>query len=571
MESSLSYHEPSITVISILSGFLLLLNLLNYGLDKIAYCGLIGQVALGIAWGTPGAKWLSREVEDAVMQLGYLGLILIVYEGGLATSFKSLKANIGLSSGVAITGILLPIGLSFALKSMFNASLLQAFAAGAALCSTSLGTTFTILGTSGLSTTRLGVVLTSAAMMDDVVGLIMVQVISNLGGDSFDAITVVRPVMVSLAFAALMPLLGRFVVMSVTAKLNTFREAHPSGKVAQLLRLRQTAFVIHTALLLGLVVGATFAGTSSLLAAYIAGATISWWDSEVLHVPERVPSTSPGAEITEERNQSSDNTTTDQAAPAISEQTSLPLAMGGGSGMDVYERYYKTAVEHILKPFFFASIGFSVPITRLFSGPIAWRGIIYTILMTISKLACGIWLVSFANPLRPFQKIAQRLAVMCKQNPKPLVPGAQCADPDLARQDRATTSDPTEEREAVPLGALGDTSARPVSPELRNSTPKPEKAVSLYPACIVGLGMVARGEIGFLIAALAESKGVFGRPPNGQPSELFLIVTWAISLCTVIGPICVGLLVNRVKQLEAGSLKKRGEGKRNVLGAWGVS
>jgi hypothetical protein len=81
MQSSLSYHEPSITVISILSGFLLLLNLLNYGLDKIAYCGLIGQVALGIAWGTPGAKWLSHEVEDAVMQLGYLGLILIVYEG----------------------------------------------------------------------------------------------------------------------------------------------------------------------------------------------------------------------------------------------------------------------------------------------------------------------------------------------------------------------------------------------------------------------------------------------------------------------------------------------------------
>ncbi|KAL2670715.1 hypothetical protein Neosp_014514 [[Neocosmospora] mangrovei] len=566
MQSSLSYHEPSITVISILSGFLLLLNLLNYGLDKIAYCGLIGQVALGIAWGTPGAKWLSREVEDAVMQLGYLGLILIVYEGGLATSFKSLKANIGLSSGVAITGILLPIGLSFALKSMFNASPLQAFAAGAALCSTSLGTTFTILGTSGLSTTRLGVVLTSAAMMDDVVGLIMVQVISNLGGDSFDAVTVVRPVMVSLAFAALMPLLGRFVVMPVTAKLNTFREAHPSGKISQLLRQRQTAFVIHTALLLGLVVGATFAGTSSLLAAYIAGASISWWDSEVPHVPDRVPNTSPGAETTEERNQSSDNTT-DQAAPV---ETSLPLAMDGGSGMEIYEVYCKTAVEHILKPFFFASIGFSVPITRLFSGPVAWRGIIYTILMTISKLACGIWLISFTNPLRPFQKIAQRLVVMSKQNPKPLVPGAQCADPDPAARDPTTASDPTE-REAVPLEPLADTMARPVSPEVRNSTPKPEKAVSLYPACIVGLGMVARGEIGFLIAALAESKGVFGRPPNGQPSEMFLIVTWAISLCTVIGPICVGLLVNRVKQLEAGSLKSRGEGKRNVLGAWGVS
>ncbi|KAM0417164.1 hypothetical protein ACHAPT_012873 [Fusarium lateritium] len=589
MESSLSYHEPSITVISILSGFLLLLNLLNYGLDKIAYCGLIGQVALGIAWGTPGAKWLSREVEDAVMQLGYLGLILTVYEGGLATSFKSLKANIGLSSGVAVTGILLPIGLSFASKSMLNASLLQAFAAGAALCSTSLGTTFTILGTSGLSTTRLGVVLTSAAMMDDVVGLIMVQVISNLGGDSFDAVTVVRPVMVSLAFAIIIPILGRFLVMPITAKLNVFRQAHPSGKIAQLLSQRQTAFVIHTALLLGLVVGASFAGTSSLLAAYIAGATISWWDSEVPHVPDRVTSSSRSAETgtTEERTESSDSTATDQAAPTPSEQTGLPLALEGGSGMEIYDRYYKTAVEHILKPFFFvctqtsismatsdlaqASIGFSVPITKLFSGPVAWRGIIYTVLMTIGKLACGIWLMSFANPLRSLQQLAQRFAAICKRNSRPLVPGAQCADSDSTSRDRVTASEPTEERESVPLEPLTDTSARPVSPEVRNSTPKPEKSLSLYPACIVGLGMVARGEIGFLIAALAESKGVFGRPPNGQPSELFLIVTWAISLCTVIGPICVGLLVNRVKQLEAGSQKSRGEGKRNVLGAWGVS
>jgi hypothetical protein len=81
MEASLPYHEPSITTIAVLSGFLILLNLINHGLDKLAYCGLIGQVAIGIAWGTPGSKWLSRDVESAVVQLGYLGLILVVFEG----------------------------------------------------------------------------------------------------------------------------------------------------------------------------------------------------------------------------------------------------------------------------------------------------------------------------------------------------------------------------------------------------------------------------------------------------------------------------------------------------------
>lgn len=81
-----------------------------------------------------------------------------------------MKANLTLASGVAATGIALPIGLSYVLLLLADATPLQAFAAGAALCSTSLGTTFTVMQTSGLSTTRMGVVLTTAAMLDDVVG-----------------------------------------------------------------------------------------------------------------------------------------------------------------------------------------------------------------------------------------------------------------------------------------------------------------------------------------------------------------------------------------------------------------
>ncbi|PNH34334.1 hypothetical protein VD0002_g716 [Verticillium dahliae] len=53
MESSLVYHEPYITTIVILCSFLLLLNIVYYALDRIVYCGLIGQVLLGIARGTP--------------------------------------------------------------------------------------------------------------------------------------------------------------------------------------------------------------------------------------------------------------------------------------------------------------------------------------------------------------------------------------------------------------------------------------------------------------------------------------------------------------------------------------
>jgi len=82
--AALSYHEPGIVTILIQASFLILLNIVNWILDNVIYCGLLGQVFVGIAWGAPGARWLSGNVQDTIMQLGYLGLILIVYEGVLS-------------------------------------------------------------------------------------------------------------------------------------------------------------------------------------------------------------------------------------------------------------------------------------------------------------------------------------------------------------------------------------------------------------------------------------------------------------------------------------------------------
>lgn len=89
--SSLPYHEPAITTILIQSSFLILLNALNSILDQVLYCGLIAQILLGIAWGTPGSKWLESSVETAITQLGYLGLLLLVYEGTPPTPRRRFK------------------------------------------------------------------------------------------------------------------------------------------------------------------------------------------------------------------------------------------------------------------------------------------------------------------------------------------------------------------------------------------------------------------------------------------------------------------------------------------------
>lgn len=232
---ALPYSQPSITTTLILTSFLLLLNIVNYILNKIIYCGLIGQILIGIAWGTPGTQWLSPDIEKTISNFGYLGLILLVYEGGLATSLPTLKSTATHSVGVAITGTALPIALSFVLIRLCHATPLQAFAAGAALCSTSLGTTVTVLNVCDLRTIRLGSVLMSAAMLDDVIGLVMIQVISNLGGrGEITAAAFVRPVGVSIAFATVLILTCRFIIRPLRKVWPTYQQ---TGSVKFLDRL----------------------------------------------------------------------------------------------------------------------------------------------------------------------------------------------------------------------------------------------------------------------------------------------------------------------------------------------
>ncbi|KAL2788756.1 Sodium/hydrogen exchanger [Aspergillus keveii] len=586
-ESAFAYHEPSIFTILNQTGLLLVLNLVNTCLDKLLYCGLIGQLFIGILWGTPGARWLDRETETVIQQLGYLGLIMLVYEGGLSTSLSSLRANMYLSLAVAFTGIAVPMALSFILMELVSATPLQAFAAGAALSATSLGTTFTILSTTELIATRLGTVTTSAAMLDDVVGLVMVQIISNLGGsgDSFSAMTIVRPLFVSIGFGVGVVLACRFVARPILLRILAHQKNLP-----QFTRTPQFSFLGYTALLVGLVAGATYAGTSSLFAAYLAGVITSWFDSLVHKAARPVI----------ERQSTDESPATQQAYPGTDQDATRDPSRRDSTqanhepkvtGTYVYEHYYHGPVNRILIPMFFASIGFAIPITEMFEGSIVWRGVVYAILMTFAKMCTGLWLVRF-SPISGMTSLVRILRAAFTY-------ARTCIRPQPAKANREKGRKQTQKQESSGVTAAATSTSdanthsanqaetttpvppashdepqdqpRPVtssSPSTSTST-LPPAPKSLYPASILSLAMVARGEIGYLIASLAESNGIFGEASEGSSSETYLIVVWAISLCTLVGPVCVGTLVKRVKALQ----KERdgaGPGGSDPLGVWGI-
>ncbi|KAJ6788982.1 hypothetical protein PWT90_02578 [Aphanocladium album] len=395
-------------------------------------------------------------------------------------------------------------------------------------------------------------------MMDDVVGLVMVQIISNLGDSkaSISAVTIVRPLMVSIAFAVCAPIICIFIIKPMTLWLNEKRRDSPTGCLNKLLTKTNTAWIIHTLTLVGLIAGSTYAGTSNLFASYIAGACISWWDAGIPH-PELETCVSEPVQV-EGASRAEHNRTVEPKTHTTEPPNLL--------GIYVFNRYYKQPLDKVLRPFFFASIGFSIPITEMFSGPIVWKGIVYTILMALGKIACGLWLLRLPSlPSFPFNIAKSLKSIKCiaphfrGRAPKATVPARNAVN----------ATQPNSSGDSAPIESEQNSTTQRGATHLEPTNSKPR---SLYPASILGCAMAARGEIGFVISSIAESNGIYSASQrNGKSSDNFLIITWAIVLCTILGPLAVGLLVRRVKHLQRG-LKKQGKVVReDVLGAWGVS
>ena len=187
--------------------------------------------------------------------------------GGLATDLRLLKSSIVPALFISITGVILPIALSFLLIPIFsptNVEPLNAFAAGVALSSTSLGTTFTILSAANLNSTKIGTILITAAMIDDVVGLVMVGIIPSLS--NLDTKVLTRQIGVSFALLLVVFLLSRL-AKAVVDKL-------PFNRLGRW--IDQIGFVLTALWILSATAAAGYAGTSLLFAAYLAGVSASY-------------------------------------------------------------------------------------------------------------------------------------------------------------------------------------------------------------------------------------------------------------------------------------------------------
>lgn len=582
---ALAYTSPSIDTVLVLASYLLLLSIFGHAFQELFYAGILGPLVLGAIYARPLADILPSDVQSAVLSIGYLGLILLIVQGGLEARIDILSSprNFAVSVLVGATGVMLPIGLSMSLLPFgFGYGYLESFAIGAALASTSLGTTFAVLssfnGSSeassrssstednasssdddvkhGIANTRIGAILIGAALLDDIVGLVIISVISTLGPAqeggglrTIGAWKIAKPIVSSALLLIVSWLLSRF-ALGPAARLLASRVAqsssshaiaeHPSTRSsttfvckvrARLQRDRGAQQLLAVTLLISTVLAYSVIseeiGSSLLIGAFTSGAMMKYVYTC----------------FTRRRQEDSNRTRKDSPwSPEYLLSTSTSLGV---------------VQEVILVPFFFSSIGSAIPVKFMFDGTTVWRGVIFAGLMAFAKVCAGGWV--FVADWIEQRGVRQRALKAERQ--KEARRGADARDGSGAVDDAGPIEMQPQGNSSVRAPTLDDRVAGPDAypadtPSRRGEQPD---SAPVWPASLfLGIALMSRGEVGFLVINIASQGGLVSE-------QAFNVATWAIVLNTLAGPVSIGIMM---RTQHGQNLLQRATGSNSHAGRW---
>lgn len=163
--------------------------------DRIHVPAVIGEITAGILIG-PSVVGLVN-TSDMLSFLAELGVIMLLIQVGLETDIVELKSVGRASILVAIIGVALPMALGFGASSMLGESINTSLFVGAALTATSIGITARVFGDlRALATVEARTVL-GAAVVDDVLGLIILRWSLALSNKALWASAPLHPPLVS--------------------------------------------------------------------------------------------------------------------------------------------------------------------------------------------------------------------------------------------------------------------------------------------------------------------------------------------------------------------------------------
>ena len=151
--------------------------------ERFGQPAVLGELLAGVLLGNLGLSFLDGMRHDALVGfLAELGVVILLFQVGLESSLTSLRQVGARAFAVAVLGVIVPFALGLLVGPLlvpgqsFNAYLFV----GATLAATSVGITGRVFLDLGVLETREARIVLGAAVIDDVLGLILLAVVSSL-------------------------------------------------------------------------------------------------------------------------------------------------------------------------------------------------------------------------------------------------------------------------------------------------------------------------------------------------------------------------------------------------------
>ena len=229
--------------------------------ERFGQPGIVGEILAGVIIGPHVLGWMAPN--QILTVLAELGVMFLLFRVGLEVKSSDMMGVGGTGVLVAVAGVIVPFLLGGGILVLWGASRIEAIFTGAAMVATSVGITAQVLAAKGLLGARASKVILAAAVIDDVLGLIVLAIVSSIAKGKVNYLELGLTAALAVGFTILVAKLGSRTMHRVLPRLR------------KQLNLAEAEFALAMSLLFALSLLAVYAGVAAIIGAFLAGIALS--------------------------------------------------------------------------------------------------------------------------------------------------------------------------------------------------------------------------------------------------------------------------------------------------------
>jgi Kef-type K+ transport system membrane component KefB len=228
--------------------------------ERLRQPAVAGEIIAGVLIG-PSLLNLAAPSEITSI-LAEIGVIFLLFNVGLETKPAAIFKVGTRALLVAVLGVVIPFVGGWLLMKAWGSTTVESLFVGTAMVATSVGITARVLSSMGLLDAPTARIILGAAVIDDILGLLVLAVVSNLAAGALNYLEILTTAVLAIGFTVFVALVGAPVITRFAPRADRLRSGHGM-------------FILGLVLCLGLSVAAAYIGVAAIIGSFLAGMALA--------------------------------------------------------------------------------------------------------------------------------------------------------------------------------------------------------------------------------------------------------------------------------------------------------